>query len=92
MTDRDFEPYEIDRLTKIASEAGALVLHPAGLFEGYPPEDVRLSSGDTHPSALGHELIAAGLYETLLDSGVELGIAPSSAPPKDAPRSHSQQD
>ena len=92
MTDRDFEPYEIDRLTKIASEAGALVLHPAGLFEGYPPEDVRLSSGDTHPSALGHELIAAGLYETLLDSGVELGIAPSSAPPKDAPRSRSQQD
>jgi hypothetical protein len=80
MTDRDFDPQELDKLTRIAGEAGALVLHPVGLFEDHPPEQVRLSSGDTHPSVLGHRLIADAVYGALVDHASELGISTPSEP------------
>jgi hypothetical protein len=75
MTSRDFEPRELRRLTEMAREAGGVVLHPDGLFEGYEPIEVQVSKGDTHPNELGHQLIADGLYEVLLENAEQIGMA-----------------
>jgi hypothetical protein len=83
MTSREFEEDEAEKITQMAEAAGGVVIYPLGLFNGYDREQIQLSEGDTHPSVLGHQLIAHSLYEAWLSNADRVGMATEEAPRED---------
>lgn len=56
---------ETPEQTRLAVEAGFVVIDLANVYEGHDPTTVRLAEWDDHPNDRGHRLIAARLEEAL---------------------------
>ena len=60
------DPDQVAKLVQLGSEAGFDVTFDlSGIYNGYPVDDVRVSSDDNHPNAMGHRLIYERLYREL---------------------------
>jgi hypothetical protein len=58
---------EVDETLRLASEAGFVVLDLRDAFKGSDLAALHLADWDTHPNARGHQLMAAALYDALVD-------------------------
>jgi hypothetical protein len=58
---------EVTRLTRLAEEAGFVVLDLSDAYENQDEESVVIAYWDKHPNAKGHLLIAEHLYQAILE-------------------------
>jgi hypothetical protein len=65
---------EIPRALALAKENGFIVIDLSGIYDGKDRDKLRLAEWDQHPNALGHALIADGLYTGLRQNEAALGI------------------
>lgn len=61
-----FHSKEFSSLSKIAINAGFIVIDLSRVYEGMDPEKLMLSEWDEHPNAIAHRLIAEALYKALV--------------------------
>ena len=76
------ERWEAERRTEVldlAAQAGFRVIDLTGVYEPYKPADLWILENDTHPNALGNQLIADRLYEELRQTHAVASLAGSSA-------------
>jgi hypothetical protein len=76
--DADGDPWqhEIDRVRRIAEEAGFAVIDLRDVYDGHDLNTVRIAEWDNHPNARGHRYIAERLYQGLLEKDVLLSPTP----------------
>ncbi len=65
-------PEEIARLTRLAEEAGFIIVSLADLYENQNVDTLAVAEWDLHPNAKGHKLIADRLYDLLREKEGEL--------------------
>jgi len=65
---------EVTRLTRLAEEAGFVVLDLSDAYENQDEESVVVAYWDKHPNAKGHRLIAERLYQAILEKKEEIPI------------------
>ena len=53
-----------------------MVLDLQGIYRGIPGTDLRLAEWDAHPNVRGHQIIAAGLYEAIVQNAGQLIVSP----------------
>ena len=58
----------IDQIFEIARKHGFIILDLSSVYDDYTLEEITLTSFDSHPNILGHQLIAAELYKQLLSN------------------------
>lgn len=56
---------EADMILQMARDAGFSVIDLEGTFGNAEPETLKVAPWDAHPNAMGHKLIADGLYSAL---------------------------
>ncbi|MGQ0721342.1 MAG: hypothetical protein ACT4PE_07175 [Candidatus Eiseniibacteriota bacterium] len=56
---------DVDVLVRMAEEAGFVTLDLTGVYGTTSPDVLRVAPWDMHPNALGHRLLADGMYEAL---------------------------
>ena len=52
---------------QLAEEAGFIVLDLSGIYKNQDIKSLHVAEWDDHPNGKGHQLIAARLYEALLE-------------------------
>jgi hypothetical protein len=70
---------EIDHLTRVAEEAGFIVLDLSDAYANQDPESIVVAYWDKHPNAKGHRLIAEDLYRQLREKEEEIPLFQESA-------------
>jgi hypothetical protein len=65
---------ETPRALALAEQSGFIVIDLSDIYEGKDREPLRLAEWDQHPNALGHSLIADGLYAGLRRNENALGL------------------
>lgn len=58
-------PDDVEALTRLAEEAGFVIVDLSGVYHGFSSTKLRLAAWDEHPNALGHRLIAERLHEVM---------------------------
>jgi hypothetical protein len=58
----------------VAREAGFPILDLTGAYGSYAPSELWIAENDSHPNALGNQLLADRLYELLQQRGREFGL------------------
>jgi D-alanyl-lipoteichoic acid acyltransferase DltB (MBOAT superfamily) len=59
-----------------ARATGFVVLDLQGIYRGIPGTDLRLAEWDAHPNVRGHQIIAAGLYDAIVQNAAQLIVSP----------------
>lgn len=75
MVDRDFDRSELELLIRQVRESDSEVIVLSNVYENHDPEGLWVAKDDHHPNTRGHELVAARLYEELLDKRIVQGAA-----------------
>jgi lysophospholipase L1-like esterase len=70
---------EIAHLSRVAKEAGFIVLDLSDAYENQDPESLVVAYWDKHPNAKGHMLIAEDLYRKLQEKREEIPLFQQSA-------------
>jgi hypothetical protein len=65
---------EITRLTRVAEEAGFIVLDLSNAYDNQDPESLIIAYWDKHPNAKGHMLIAEDFYRKLREKQEEIPL------------------
>jgi hypothetical protein len=60
-------PAEVGPDLDLAKKAGFRVIDLSDAYDGHPWQSLWISEFDTHPNALGHQLLARRLYDRLLE-------------------------
>ncbi len=68
---------ERGQLIQAAKDAGFLCFDLTGCYDGHAVEEYSLASYDLHPNALGHRLIANGLYAEIKQAAALFANPPS---------------
>jgi hypothetical protein len=58
---------EKEKVKQIAERAGFEIWDLEKLYEGYKVDELKVAPNDHHPNALGHQLVAAALMESMLE-------------------------
>ena len=58
-----------------ARDAGFVVLDLGGIYRGIDGTELRLAEWDAHPNVRGHQIIAAGLYEAIVQHADQLIVS-----------------
>jgi hypothetical protein len=66
----------VDPAKDLAEQSGFITIDLRRVYTGRSEEELRLVEWDKHPNALGHRIIAAGLYRELRARGERLGLRP----------------
>ena len=74
LTNETFEREELDQISRLAQESGAIVMVLPDPFSGHEPERITVSDSDKHPNALGHRLIADRFFAGLMQNAEALGL------------------
>jgi D-alanyl-lipoteichoic acid acyltransferase DltB (MBOAT superfamily) len=65
---------ETPHAVALAEQNGFIVIDLSDIYQGRDREPLRLAEWDQHPNALGHALIAGGLYAGLRKNEIALGL------------------
>lgn len=70
------QPEEVAHLTRMAEEAGFIVIDSSHAYDGQDPESIVVAYWDKHPNAKAHRLIAEDIYGHLQQRRAEIPILP----------------
>ncbi len=73
-TDRRVDAAEHERLLEYVRSAGALSIEVLKAFQGHRQEELQVTEWDSHPSPLGHRLMADAIYQALVRQGERLNL------------------
>jgi hypothetical protein len=66
-------------MRELARKAGFTVIDLENAYGGSPPESVEVAPWDSHPNALGHQMIARALYPALIAATIDVSRESSAA-------------